>query len=78
MNHSEQNSSFVDRVLITTGIVIFSPSARDGICSGFLGINSLLERLESFSQFGTEQISYFNIKKYNSRLAKTVLPHIKL
>lgn len=40
---------------------------------------SMAQNIEnSFSQFGTEQISYFNIKKYNSRLAKTVLPHIKL
>ena len=40
---------------------------------------SMAQNIEnSFSQFGTEQISYFNIKKYNSRLTKTVLPHIKL
>lgn len=32
----------------------------------------------SFSQFGTEQIPYFNIKKYNSLIVKAVLPLMKL
>lgn len=40
---------------------------------------SMSQNIEnSFAQFGTEQISYYNIKKYNSWTAKTILPLMKL